>query len=106
VRRSESWSLVPTEDPGPKEDLCDGLELYPPWTQDFLDPIPGGGGEAQVLQQSSKPAGGDRSFDHEGLHLVRITVHHLDLDVTRGRALFVDLLFYVMVLLLLLLLRR
>jgi hypothetical protein len=48
MRRSESWPLMPTEDPGPKEDLGDGLELHPSWTRDFLDPISEGGGDAQV----------------------------------------------------------
>jgi hypothetical protein len=30
VRSPESWSLVSAEDSGSKENLCDGLELYPP----------------------------------------------------------------------------
>jgi hypothetical protein len=30
VRSPESWSLVSAEDPGSKENLCDGLELHPP----------------------------------------------------------------------------
>jgi hypothetical protein len=38
-----------------EEDFCDGFELHPPWTWDFLDLVPRGGGDAQVLQQSSKP---------------------------------------------------
>jgi hypothetical protein len=38
------------EDPGPDEDLCDGLELHPSWMWDFLDPVPGGGGDAQMSQ--------------------------------------------------------
>jgi hypothetical protein len=97
---------VPVEDPGPEEDLCDGLELYPPWTRDFLDPVPGGGGDVQVFQQNPKPAGGDWSFSPEGLHLVRLSVHPLDLCVTRERVLLICLVFYVMVLLLLLLLSR
>jgi hypothetical protein len=50
VRSPESWSLVSTEDPGSEENLCDGLELHSPWTRNFLDPIPGSGGDAQVLQ--------------------------------------------------------
>jgi hypothetical protein len=37
------------KDFGSEEDLCDGFELHPPWTQDFLGPIPRGGGYAQVL---------------------------------------------------------
>jgi hypothetical protein len=53
---------VAVEDSGLEKDLCDGLELHPPWTQDFLDPIPGGSGDAQEFQQSLKRAGGDRSF--------------------------------------------
>jgi hypothetical protein len=49
TRCSESWPLVPAEDPGPMEDLCDGLDLHPPRSQDFLDPIPGGSGDAQIF---------------------------------------------------------
>jgi hypothetical protein len=30
ARSPESWSLVSVEDPGSEENLCDGLELYPP----------------------------------------------------------------------------
>jgi hypothetical protein len=104
VRCSEGWSLVSTEDSRPKEDLCDSLELLPPWTPDFLDPVPGGGGDALVFQQSPMPVGGDRSFGPEGLHLVCISVHLLNLGITRGRVLVVGLVFYVMVLQLLLLL--
>jgi hypothetical protein len=73
---------------------------------DFLDPVPGGGCDAQVFQQSPKHASGDRSFSPEGLHLVRISVHLLILGVTRGRVLFVGLVFYVIVLRLLLLLSK
>jgi hypothetical protein len=40
---------MPTKDSGPEEDLYDGLELLPPWTRDFLDPVPGGTGNAQVF---------------------------------------------------------
>jgi hypothetical protein len=40
-RCSEAWLLVPAEDPGPKEDLCDGFEFHPPWTWDSLDPVSG-----------------------------------------------------------------
>jgi hypothetical protein len=29
-RSPESWSLVSVEDPGPEENLCDGLELHLP----------------------------------------------------------------------------
>jgi hypothetical protein len=48
-RSPESWSLVSAEDSGFEENLYDGLELYPPSTRDFLDPIPGSSGDAQVL---------------------------------------------------------
>jgi hypothetical protein len=68
--------------------------------QDFLDPIPGSGGDAQMLQQSSKSAGEDRRFSPERLHLVSISVH------LRGRVLFVGLVFCAMVFRLLLLSRR
>jgi hypothetical protein len=87
---------VSAEDSRSKENLCDGLELHPPLTRDFLDPIPGSGGDAQVLQQSLKPAGEDRSFGPEGLHLVSISVHLLGLGITRGRVLFIGLVFRVM----------
>jgi hypothetical protein len=53
VRGPESWSLVSAKDSGSEENLYDGFELHPPWTGDFLDPIPGGGGDAQVFQESS-----------------------------------------------------
>jgi hypothetical protein len=61
-----------------------------------------------MFQQSSKPAGENRRFGPEGLHLVSISVHLLIFDIARGRVLFVGLLFDVMVLrrLLLLLSRR
>jgi hypothetical protein len=75
-------------------------------TRDFLDPVPGSGRDAPVLQQSSKPAGENWSFDPEGLHLIYISVHLLVLVVARGRVLFVGLVLYVMVLRLLLLLSR
>jgi hypothetical protein len=97
---------VSAEDSGSEENLCDGFELHPPWTWDFLDPVPGSGGDAQVLQQSSKPAGENWSFDPEGLHLIRISVHLLVLGVAQGRVLFVGLVFYILVLRLLLLLSR
>jgi hypothetical protein len=106
ARGPESWSLVSAKDSGSEEDLCDGFELHPPWTCDFLDPVPGGSGDAQVLQQSSKPAGEDWSFGPEGLHLIRIPVHLLVLGVAWGRVLFVGLIFYIPVLRLLLLLSR
>jgi hypothetical protein len=70
--------------------------------RDFLDPVPGGDGDVQVLQQSSKPAGKNWSFGPEGLHLIRISVHLIVLDVSRGRVLFVGLVFYILVLPLLL----
>jgi hypothetical protein len=99
---------VPAEDSGPKDDLGDGLELHPPWMWDFLDPISRGSGDAQVFQQSPKPASGDRSFSPEGLHLIRIWVHPLDLYVSQRRVLLIVLVFVVdvVVLLLLLLLSR
>jgi hypothetical protein len=74
--------------------------------QDFLDPVPGSGGDAQVLQQSSKPAGENWSFDPEGLHLIRISVHLFVLGVAQGSVLFIGLVFYILVLQLLLLLSR
>jgi hypothetical protein len=37
------------KDSGSEEDLYDDFELHPPWMPDFLDPVPGGGGDAQVL---------------------------------------------------------
>jgi hypothetical protein len=52
ARRSKSWSLEFAEDLGPKEDLCNSPDLHPPWTRDFLDLVPGGGGDPQVFQQS------------------------------------------------------
>jgi hypothetical protein len=73
---------VSAKDLGSEEDLCDGFELHPPWMRDFFDPILGGGVDAQVLQQSPKPAGEDQSFGPKGLHLVRISVHLLSLDIT------------------------
>jgi hypothetical protein len=73
---------------------------------DFLDPVPGSGGDAQVLQQSSKSVGEDRKFSPEGLYLVSISVHLLGFGITRGRVLFIGLVFYVMVLRLLLFLSR
>jgi hypothetical protein len=93
---------VSAEDPGSEENLCDGLELHSPWTRDFLDPVPGSGGDAQVLQQSLKPAGEDQRFSSEGLHLVSIPVHLLRFGIARGRLLFISLVFYAMVLWLLL----
>jgi hypothetical protein len=106
MRGPESWSLVSAEDSRSEEDLCNSFELHPPWMQDFLDPIPRGGCDAQVFQQSPKPTDGDRSFGPEGLHLIRISVHLLILSVAQERVLFVGIVFYVMVLWLLLLLNR
>jgi hypothetical protein len=60
------------------------------------------GGDAQVLLQSSKPAGENWRFDPEGLQLIRISVHLLILGVARGRVLFIGLVFYILVLRLLL----
>jgi hypothetical protein len=57
-----------------------------------------------VFQQSPKHASGERSFGPEVLHLIRISVHLLVHGVTRGKVLFVSLVFYIMVLQLLLLL--
>jgi hypothetical protein len=84
MRCSKSWPLVPAEDSGPEEDLCDGLELHPPWMWDFLDPVLGGGGGTQVFQQSQKSTGGDQSFSPEGLHLICISIHLLILHVAQG----------------------
>jgi hypothetical protein len=36
-RCSEGWPLVPAEDPGSGEDLCNCLEFHPPWMWDSLD---------------------------------------------------------------------
>jgi hypothetical protein len=55
MRGPESWSLVSAGDSRSEEDFYNGFELQLPRMQDFLDPIPRGGGDAQVLQQSSKP---------------------------------------------------
>jgi hypothetical protein len=57
VRGPESWSLMSAEDSRSEENLYDGFELHPPWTRDFLVPVPRSGGNAQVFQQSSMPAG-------------------------------------------------
>jgi hypothetical protein len=46
ARSPESWSLVLTEDSGSEESLCNGLELHSPRMRDFLDPVPGSGGDA------------------------------------------------------------
>jgi hypothetical protein len=59
-----------------------------------------------VLQQSSKPTSENWSFNAEGLHLIRISVHLLVLGVAQGRVPFVGLVFYILVLRLLVLLSR
>jgi hypothetical protein len=66
----------------------------------------GVGGDAYVLQQSSKPVSENWSFSPEGLYLIRIPVHLLVLGVAWWRVLFIGLIFYVLVLRLLLLLSR
>jgi hypothetical protein len=106
MRGPKSWSLVLAKDSGSEGNLYDGFEFHPPWMWDFLDPVPGSGGDAQVFQQSPKPTGEDRSFGPEGLHLVRISVHLFVLGVAQGRVLFISLVFDVMALRLLLLLSR
>jgi hypothetical protein len=75
---------VSAEDPGSEENLYDSLELHSPRTRDFLYSVPGSGGDAQVLQQSSKPAGEDRRFSSEGLHLFSISVQLLRFGIARG----------------------
>jgi hypothetical protein len=97
---------VSAEDSRSEEDLCDGIELHLSWTLNFLDPVPGGSGDAQVLLQSSKPTGENWSFSPEGLYLIRISVHLLILGVAWGRVLYTGLVFYVLVLQLLLLLSK
>jgi hypothetical protein len=97
---------VSTEDSESEENLCDDFELHPPWTRVFFDPVPRSGGDAQVFQQSLKPASENWSFNPEGLHLIFISIHLLILGVARGRVLFVGLVFYIFVLRLLLLLGR
>jgi hypothetical protein len=98
TRGPKSWSFVSVEDSRSEEDLCNGFELHPPRTRDFLDAVPGGGGDAQVFQQISKLAGENWSFGPEGVHLICISVHLLILGVARGRVLFIGLVFYAMVL--------
>jgi hypothetical protein len=51
-------------------------------TQLSLDLVSRVGADAQVSQQSMKPAGGDRSFSTEGFSLVSISVQLLALVVT------------------------
>jgi hypothetical protein len=106
ARGPKSWSLVSAKDFGFEEDLCNGFELHPPWMWDFLGHLPGGDGDAQVLQQSSKPTDKDWRFSPEGPHLIRVPVHLLILGGALGRVLYVGLVFYILVLQLLLLLTR
>jgi hypothetical protein len=73
---------------------------------DFLDPVPGSGGDAQVLQQSPKPADKDRTFGPEGLHVISMSVQLLSLGIAQGRVLFISLVFRVMAPRLLLFLSR
>jgi hypothetical protein len=40
ARGPESWSLISAEDSRSEENL------HPPWMRDFLDPVPGSGGDA------------------------------------------------------------
>jgi hypothetical protein len=72
--------------------------------RDSLDSVSWGGGDAQVSQQGTKPASRDWGFNTEGFPLVSISVQLLALVVTRGRVLFVILIFSVDVVVLLLLL--
>jgi hypothetical protein len=58
--------------------------------RDFLNSVPGSGGDVQVLQLSSKPASEDRRFSSEGLHLVSISVQLLKFGIARGRLLFIN----------------
>jgi hypothetical protein len=73
-RCSEGWPLVPIEDPGSQEDLCNCLDFHPLWKRDSLDPVSWGGGDAQVSQQGTKQAGRDRGFSTKGFPFVRISV--------------------------------
>jgi hypothetical protein len=93
--------LVPAEDLGPDEDLYNGLELHQPWMRDFLDPVLGGGGDAEAFQQSPKPTVGDRSFSPKGLHLISILVQLLNLCVAQGSILLIVLIFVVDIMVLL-----
>jgi hypothetical protein len=81
-RCSEGWPLVPVEDPGSGEDLCNYLEFHPLCTRYTLDPISWGGGDAQVSQQDTKLAGRDQGFSTEGFPFVSISVQLLTLVVT------------------------
>jgi hypothetical protein len=107
-RCSEGWPLVPVEDPGSREDLCNCLEFLLPWMRDSLDLVSWGGGDAQVSQRGTKPTGRDRGFHIEGFPFISINIQILALIVTPGRVLFIVFTFIidVVVLLLLLLLSR
>jgi hypothetical protein len=95
-RCSKGWPLVPTEDPGSREDLYDCLEFHPPWTRE--------GGDSQVSQQGTKPAGRDWGFSTEGFPFFSIYVQLVTLAITRERVLFIIFIFIVNVMVLLLLL--
>jgi hypothetical protein len=83
-RCSEGWPLVLAQDPEPREDLCNYLEFHLSWTRDSLDPVSWGGCDAQVSQQSIKPAGGDRSFSTKGFPFVSISIQLLTQVVAQG----------------------
>jgi hypothetical protein len=70
--------------------------------RDFLDLVPGSSGDAQVLQQSSKPTDVDQRFSSERRHLISISVQLPRFSNARGRVLFIGLVFCAMVLWLLL----
>jgi hypothetical protein len=61
---------------------------------------------AVVIPKCSSRASGDQSLGPKGLYLICISVHLLNLGVPRGTVLFINLIFYVLVLRLLLLLSR
>jgi hypothetical protein len=82
-RCSEGCPLALVEDPRPK-DLYNCIEFHPPWMWDSLDPVSWGRGDAQVSQQSAKPAGGDQSCSTEGFPFVSIFVQLLTLVITQG----------------------
>jgi hypothetical protein len=103
-RCSKGWPLVPTEDPGSREDLYDCLEFHPPWMRDSLDLVSWGGGDSQVSQQGTKPAGRDRGFSTEGFPFFSFYVQLVTLAITRERVLFIIFIFIVDVMVLLLLL--
>jgi hypothetical protein len=86
-RCSEGCPLALVEDPRP-EDLCNCIEFHPPWMWDSLDLVSlykcPSRGDAQVSQQSVKPAGGDQSCSTEGFPFISIFVQLLTLVVTQG----------------------